>query len=289
MAPHPLANALLDVGVNLVVPQLKRIINNSAKDHKARPPPQPASSPASSPYPPPNQDAGASSTVNCLNDGAQQSAGRLHNCGTKWQATGVLHCGNLTREGQKVCIKECYTGRLGPEGTHGGSGNSRQRIEFLSWPPSEPGQVHLYQWRYHLEAFDYDYPSSGAFFTFMQLLTRDQRDGPPAIFRLDLVGREVRAQCHYGTPQGQPRGKWAVPLSEFEGKTMDHVLRVKYGQAGYIHYRVTDAETGKVVIEFDMDGIDVAAKATVKCGMYRNTVCGPAAFAVGDFRFKRVA
>ncbi|SCZ90000.1 BZ3500_MvSof-1268-A1-R1_Chr1-3g01715 [Microbotryum saponariae] len=316
MAPHPLANALLDMGVNFVVPRLKRMVNKPANENRPRPTPPPATPPAAGPCPPNHQDAGTPPSVDCLNNGGQQSSGMLK-CGTKWQATGLLHCGNLTRGDQRVNIKECYTGRLGPAGTHGGSNNSRQRIEFLSWPPSEPGQVHLYQWSYHLEAFDYDYPSSGAFFTLMQLLTRDHQGAlPPAIFRLELVGREVRAQCHYGTPPGQPRTKWAVPLQEFEGKTMDHVLEVKYGEGGYIHCecsalqitlftlqeqvsthcsrhyyldRITDIETGKVVIEFNLDGINVAAKASVKCGMYRNKVCGPAAFAIGDFKFKRVA
>ncbi|GAA6008338.1 hypothetical protein JCM10207_000090 [Rhodosporidiobolus poonsookiae] len=204
--------------------------------------------------------------------------------GIKWQASGPLEDG-CNMPGQAVFIQRPLTIHLGPAGmTDGGGG--RQRTEIMSWPPSAAGETWIYQWKYHLHP---GLPTDYKFFHLTQLLTREAGG---FVVSLGLVKNKVHITSQL-PPELDAQGK-PIPLpfinqSKYEGRTTQHRFLVQWGSRGFVDYSITDAVTGEPLLRYARSNVDVPAKGSIKCGMYRAHVCSAASAVVGDFDFRKAA
>ncbi|GAA6008341.1 hypothetical protein JCM10207_000091 [Rhodosporidiobolus poonsookiae] len=203
--------------------------------------------------------------------------------GVKWQASGPLEEGSNI-PGQVVAIQRPLTIHLGPEGTCD-NGGGRQRTEILSWPPTPAGETWLYQWRYHLHP---NLPTHFKFFSMMQLLTREAGG---AVITLNL--RKSVVTITSTLPDELDAEGKVVPLpfveqKVFEGRTTQHRFLVQWGPQGFVDYAITDAVTGAPILRYSRSNVDIPAKGSIKCGIYRAHVCSAASAVVGDFDFRKV-
>ncbi|GAA6021412.1 hypothetical protein JCM11491_006700 [Sporobolomyces phaffii] len=240
-------------------------------------PPRP-SEPASVPGPPPFPPV-VRGTL--LADGTAAKSGLLRR-GIKWQASGVLERGaNLP--GQPVAIGDPYTLHLGPERTCVDE-KGRQRNEFLSWPPAESGQTHLYTWRYHLAP---GLPTAYQFFHLTQLFSRDHGG---FLVSLGLV-KPAKVKISLAAPLAaapaatEDDNVLECNADAFSGQTTVHRMSVQWGPNGSIDYSVRTAETDEVLLRYRASHVDVPARGSIKCGLYRAKVVSAASAVVGDFDF----
>ncbi|GAA5872181.1 hypothetical protein JCM16303_001002 [Sporobolomyces ruberrimus] len=216
---------------------------------------------------------------NLIADGCKPQAGVLKK-GVKWQASGFLEQGaNLP--GQPVLIGDPYTIHMGPETTCVDE-KGRQRNEFLSWPPSEPGQTHLYKWRFHLSPA---LPTSYKFFHMTQLFSREQGG---FVLSLGLVHpHKIKISSFLPECNAASDNVLEVDAEEYWGRTVCHRMLVKWGPNGSIDYTVSDAGTNQILLRYRVNDVNVPAKGSIKCGLYRAHVCSAASAVVGDFDFTK--
>ncbi|GAA6060580.1 hypothetical protein JCM10212_006815 [Sporobolomyces blumeae] len=254
-------------------------------------PPRPSQPPAIPPRPPPPRPPAAGPPEyppHCrgplLADGSSPQSGVLI-AGIKWQASGILEQGaNLP--GQNVAIDHPLTISMGPAGTCVDQ-KGRQRTEILSWPPSQAGESWLYQWRFHLSPA---LPTAYKFFHLTQLLSRETGG---FVVALGLVHGKVKVSSQIVRPPGES-GAGDEPLPEVDadkvwGRTTYHRMSVAFGPNGSIDYTVQDSVTYEPILRYCVENVNVPAKASVKCGLYRAHVCSAATAVVGDFNFSKVS
>ncbi|GAA5901283.1 uncharacterized protein JCM6883_000163 [Sporobolomyces salmoneus] len=201
--------------------------------------------------------------------------------GIKWQSSGILEEGaNLT--GLLPAISDPYTIHMGPVGTCLDE-KGRQRTEFLSWPPAEAGQTNLYKWRFHLSP---DLPADYKFFHMTQLFSREQGG---FVLSLGLV-RPSKMKISTIIPECEGVAKDNVmecDAKKYWGRTAFHRMLVKWGPSGSIDYTVRDVETNELLLRYVASNVNVPAKGSIKCGLYRAHVFSPASAVVGDFDFSK--
>ncbi|GAA5926584.1 uncharacterized protein JCM15063_000314 [Sporobolomyces koalae] len=221
-------------------------------------------------------------------DGLAPKSGVLGK-GIKWQASGIVEQGS-NLPGQSVAIGDPLTLHMGPESTCTDQ-KGRQRTEILSWPPSEPGETYLYEWRYHLSPA---LPTSYKFFHLTQLFSRDQGG---FILSLGLVKPGI-VKISSTIPDSQDRlchdsdgivtdNVMQVDAARYWGRTTCHSMLVTWGPEGAINYTVRDSESHEILLRYSVREVNVAAKGSIKFGLYRAHVCSPASAVIGDISFKK--
>lgn len=118
---------------------------------------------------------------------------------------------------------------------------------------------------------------------------------------LGLVNNRVRISSIFPPPLGEELP--SIPAETFWGKTTFHRCVVKWGEDGFIDCglhrasplteltslsradQIRDAATTDLLLEYKIAGVKVPAEGSIKTGLYRAVVSGPAAAVVGDFDF----
>ncbi|KAJ7581625.1 hypothetical protein C8J56DRAFT_793572, partial [Mycena floridula] len=164
-------------------------------------------------------------------------------------------------------ITDCYqiyldsnvTDQLQP-----GAKTPRQRTEFLNAHAAD-GTSWKFTYRSYIPSYD---TGSTHFFHIMQIFST-AASGP--VYTLDIQGTD--------TINFNDIVKGIVlattPLSNFANQPLLHTLVVTYGPSGYLHYTVTNSQTGAVVLQYKNTDIAVGSGGTyLKFGMYRATFSG---------------
>lgn len=102
----------------------------------------------------------------------------------------------------------------------------RQRIEILSWPPTNDTSKNLYKWKYYLVN---NVHSSTHFFHIVQLFSRTLGGFVIALGLQNgrlVISDNVRPNCGGICP--------SIPLTEVWGKTLYHRMLVTWGPQGSI-------------------------------------------------------
>ncbi|GAA5852933.1 hypothetical protein JCM9279_000083 [Rhodotorula babjevae] len=233
-------------------------------------------------------------------DGTSLQSGTLFDS-VDWQASGVLLEGCDISTG----ISECHTLALAPSGQLARRSEPepvlverdnvlvaraapRQRIEFLSRPNSRTGETWTYSWSYGLAP---GVSTSDHFLHLVQLFSRTTGGFLFALDALDLgAGPVVRIvdsdQGRCATARGDCP---TLPLSRFAGRTMRHVLRVRWGVQGFLDYSIRDLRTNARLLTYSRSSTNLPDNGYVKTGLYRAIIDGAtsATAYVGDFAFVR--
>ncbi|ORY69315.1 hypothetical protein BCR35DRAFT_345537 [Leucosporidium creatinivorum] len=225
-----------------------------------------------------------------LADGRSFQTGIL-NASVRWQSSGVLQVGNCQ---VNVPFSPCYRMALAATGNLEETG--RQRIEFLSWPPSVAGETWVFDWSYYLSP---NVSYSGHWFHLSQLLSRETGG---YIVSLDLFKDTVRIfdtvrtlltsvlspSCGGTCP--------SVPATSFWGRTTYHRMTVTFGAQGSLRYTVrAPASAGgsqTTLISYTVPtGSNIPAESTIKTGLYRLVLDGQTAATAfaGAFSFRKTA
>ncbi|KAM0751948.1 hypothetical protein T439DRAFT_325130 [Meredithblackwellia eburnea MCA 4105] len=177
--------------------------------------------------------------------------------------------------------KRQVTSNCGGGGTGTGNGTTsppapRQRIEFLSWPGAVAGTTYTYQWSTYLVN---GVVTTNHFFHMWQILRRDACGGP--VITLDAKGgKAVISDLVRGCVECT-----SIPISQWVGKTVRHVMTVTFGINGAINYRAYDIlKPQSSLLTYQATG-DMGSSTSIKFGMYRAVYPGnsDARSFVGDY------
>jgi len=181
----------------------------------------------------------------------------------------------------------CSTGGA----SDGAASIERQRIEMYSYPGAAAGE----QWAYTWKSFQAPNASTtGNFFHSWQLLHRNGCTGPVIASDLEITAegsRFIVADFVPGRTCVTEGTCTSIPLSEFEGRTVMHSIRVTYGTSGSFVYSAVDvANATAPMISYSATG-DMGSSSSIKFGQYRMYTEGLSQVDsyVGDYSAHRLA
>jgi hypothetical protein len=124
---------------------------------------------------------------------------------------------------------------------------ARQRIEFVT-AKQTPGRLYTYQWKQFLAQGT---STSSQFFHLMQVF--DDSSARVPIVTLDAKNGRIVIDDFARSNCGG-KGCPSTSLNAYLGKTTIHRMKLVSGPQGTLSYTVTDANSGKTIISYDVKG-----------------------------------